>query len=66
MIRLKSRQRTLLLEKVPDVANLAVGALVFGQFIGEQPFSIGLAFVGIATWSVLIAFPLVIAGGEQR
>ena len=43
MLRLRSRQRAVMVEKLPDVANLGVGALVFGQFVGEQPFSPWLA-----------------------
>jgi hypothetical protein len=32
MIRLKARQREVVVEKLPDLANVTAGALVFGQF----------------------------------
>lgn len=65
MLRLIRAQRAVLLEKVPDVANLAVGALVFGQFLGEEPYSLRLALFGVASWTALMALTFVIAGEEQ-
>jgi hypothetical protein len=43
MLRLKKGQRAVLVQAFPAVANLAVGALVFGQLLRQQPFSFGLA-----------------------
>ena len=54
MLRLKARQLSVLVEKVPDVANLGVGALVFGQFVGGQRFSVRIAVAGLVIWIVLI------------
>ena len=34
MLRLKREQRQLLADKLPDVANVAAGGLVFGQALG--------------------------------
>ena len=34
MVGLTGEQRTMLIDKLPDAANLALGALVFGQFLG--------------------------------
>jgi len=65
MVRLTRDQRMVVLDKFPDVANLAVGALVFGQFLGEGPYSLGLAGAGIATGSALVVITLVIAGGSR-
>jgi hypothetical protein len=50
-----------LLEKVPDVANLAMGALLFSQFIGDKPFSPWVALDGFVIWIVLMALTLWIA-----
>jgi hypothetical protein len=47
MLELRTRQREILIDKLPDVANLAAGALVFGQFIGSETFSPSTASVDI-------------------
>ena len=36
MLKLKTEQREVLVEKLPDMANLVVGALFLGQFLGER------------------------------
>lgn len=41
MLRLKPRQREAVIEKLPDLANIIAGALIFGQFVAGQPFSSG-------------------------
>ena len=41
----------LLAEKLMDVANLAVAALIFGQFVSGQRFHIGIAIIGVALWA---------------
>ena len=46
-------RRELLAEKLLDVANLAVAALIFGQFISSQPFHIGVATFGVALWLLI-------------
>lgn len=62
MIELSYSQRVLLAETLRDIANLAAGAMVFGQFLGERPFSVWLAFVGVAVWGCLVAFALTFVG----
>ena len=64
MLRLNPRQRNLLIEKVPDVANLGAGSMVFGQILSGQAFSIGWAVFGIAFWFVLFGLMLFVASGE--
>ncbi|HLF13197.1 MAG TPA: hypothetical protein VJA26_18505 [Gammaproteobacteria bacterium] len=54
MVRLGRTQRTLLAEKVCDMANLAAGAMVFGQFLADARFSTGVALGGMAVWIVLV------------
>ncbi len=61
MIILSSRQRAVLVEKLPDIANVAAGALVFGQFLGDQPYSPALALYGVGIWSALMGFVLLLA-----
>ena len=59
MLRLNSRQRELLSEKLSDAGNLAAGALVFGQIIGGG-FSVGWAVGGLAIWVGLMAWAIVL------
>ncbi len=54
----------MLVEKVPDLANLAIGALVFGQVLSGSSFSWPAAFVGVALWIIFMAFAMVLAPGE--
>ena len=65
MLRLKAGQRQMLVDKVPDFANLVIGALFLGQFLGDGPFSLALALFGIAAWTVLTGFALAVAGMED-
>ena len=46
MLWLDDRQREMLADKLPDAANLALGALFFGQFLSDRPFSRALALSG--------------------
>ena len=63
MLRLRQRQREVLIDKGPDMANLAMGGLVFGQFLRPEPFSFPVAVAGLAIW--LIAMGLAIAWAEE-
>ena len=51
----------MLVDKLPNAANLVVGALFVGQFLSDRPFSLTLALSGIAVWVVLMGFALVVA-----
>lgn len=53
------------MEKLPDAANVAVGALFFGQFLGGQPFSLANAVLGISTWVVLTGVALFLARRDR-
>ena len=66
MVRLSTRQRTVLVDKLPDIPNVAAGALVFGQFLGDQEYSLALALYGVGTWSALMGFTLLLAKGSGR
>ena len=65
MVVLNRRQRAVLTDKLPDGANLAAGALVFGQFLGDRPFSVRLASIGVGLWVILIAVSVILAGGDN-
>ena len=65
MIRLTDAQRAVLVQALPAVAHLGLGALVFGQFLREQPFSIRLALAGIAVWMGFVSVAVVLAGRKQ-
>ena len=61
MLRLNPAQRRVLVDKLPDAANLAAGALFFGQFLSERPFSLTLAVSGIGAWIALMAYAIALA-----
>jgi hypothetical protein len=64
MLRLKPKQRAVTVEKLPDLANIAAGFFVFGQFVGDEPTSIWLVSAGIAIWVTIAGVTLLIPGGE--
>ena len=61
MLLLNDGQRALLADKLSDAANLAAGALFFGQFVGSRPFSLTLALCGLGSWVGLFAWAVVLA-----
>jgi len=65
MIRLADGQRAVLVQAFPAAANLGLGALVFGQFLRQQPFSISLAMAGAGIWLAGVAVAFVLAGGKR-
>ncbi len=62
MLRWSPEQRALLAETLRDIANIAAGAMVFGQFLGERAFSPWIALVGVAMWICLVVFALSVTG----
>ena len=62
MLRLKPRQREMVVDKFPDLANVGAGLFVFGQFVGQQPPSIRLIAAGILVWAVLMVTAMIAAG----
>jgi hypothetical protein len=56
MLRLDRTQQTALGDTLRELANLVVGALAIGQFVGQQPPSIWMACVGIFAWFLLVAW----------
>lgn len=66
MLRLNQTQRAILAEKIPDIANIGAGALVFGQTLDGGQFSGSLALVGFVVWVLLFGFAMMFAGGAQE
>lgn len=54
----------MVIEKVPDLANLTFGSMVVGQFLTDRPFSLRLALIGFGVWAVLAIFAPKVAGDE--
>lgn len=65
MVGLTPRQRQVLADQLPDLANVCAALLVLGQLVGQQPLSPPLFVAGVALWAVLLAFALYLAGGTQ-
>jgi len=66
MLRLKRAQLTVLIETLRDAANVAVGALVFGQALSERGYSPAPALTGICTWAAPVVFAFALASLEGR
>ena len=65
MLNLTSRQRAMLVDKLPDAANVAAGALFFGQFLGDRTFSLFLALAGLGSWLLLIGWALMLSAEDE-
>lgn len=65
MLRLTAGRRTLLADKVSDVANVAAGAMVFGPFLSDRPFSIPQMLLGGTIWIFLVGCAVAIREGKE-
>ena len=65
MVGFDRSQRRLLAETLRDIANIAAGATVFGQFVAGGPFSLAVAILGGALWVALVGYAVVIAKGSE-
>ena len=65
MLPFKQSQLALLADKLSDVANLAAGAMVFGQFLSGRPFSLPLALFGLGIWLIVMTCAAVMAGRRR-
>ena len=59
-VDLTPEQRQLLSDKLPDAANVALGALVFGPLLGSGSFSIVRIAAGSVIWVLVFGFCLLI------
>lgn len=66
MVGLTSEQRRMLMDKLPDAGNLALGAFVFGQYLGDRPVSLPLVAFGFLGWLALFGWGLLLGHGERR
>jgi hypothetical protein len=57
--QLNPRQRAILADKIPDLANFGSGLFLFGQFVGNKPVSTVLFASGVAAWIMLLGAALV-------
>ena len=64
MLRLTPRQRTLVIDKVPDVANLIFASMFLGPFLTDRPFSLVVAVTGFGIWAALAVFVFVVAEND--
>lgn len=62
MLRLTKARRAALAQTFRELANLAAGAMVLGQFVGERSFSPAVLLIGIAMWAALVGLALVFTG----
>ena len=58
LLVLGREQRVLLAETVRDIANIAAGAMVFGQFLAIETFSLWIAVGGMAVWVALVGWAI--------
>jgi hypothetical protein len=62
--RLTDRQCALFGEKLLELANYAVAALIFGQLVGAQRISLALMLTGGASYIALVLVALWLTGDE--
>jgi hypothetical protein len=65
MVRLTERRRAILAEKFGDLANFAVAALVFGQAVGQGPFSLGVGLAGFGIWLLFMGATFFLIGDSR-
>jgi hypothetical protein len=52
-------------EKLPDLANVIAGVLVFGQFVDDEPVSTWLVSAGVVIWLLVAGITLLLAGANH-
>jgi len=65
MLELKRDQRAMLVDKLPDIANIAAGGMVFGQFLAANPLSVVAMLCGAGIWAFLLWCSFALAGGAE-
>ena len=62
---MNENQRKFFSDKLGTLGNIALGALIFGQFVSERAFNIPSFLFGLVCWlSCYIAGYLILKGGE--
>ena len=62
MLRLKRKQQETLSQAFRELANLAAGALVLGQFVGPSVPSPRILLAGFLVWIVLVFLAVRLSG----
>ena len=65
MVQFGEKRRYLVAKQLSDVANLALAALAFGQFIRGQGFSTSTLLLGMGLWLAFAVLAFVVAGGSD-
>jgi hypothetical protein len=64
MLHFNERQREVLIDKLPDTANVVVAGTVFGQAINGPDISAVLAIGGLTLWILLMTSSMCL--GKRR
>ena len=65
MLRWKRSQRAVLVAMLPELANLGIVGLVFGQVISKRAFSWPLTGLAIALWFTGVSIAIWLAGANE-
>jgi len=65
MVRFNDRQRGVLIDKLPDTANVVLAGLLFGQALSGRIVAVALASVGIVGWAALVAWSMFLAREKE-
>jgi hypothetical protein len=65
MLRLNERQRAVIADKLPDMANLVAAAIIIGFAIGEPAATMRLVAVTMAVWAAAFIGAVIISRGTQ-
>jgi hypothetical protein len=65
MLRSRRAQRAAVVETLRDAANVAAGALIFGQALSDRRYSLALGALGICAWLVLLGAAVGFARREE-
>ena len=65
VVGLSEAQREAIADKLLDLANIAAGGMILGQFLAERPFSPWLAVFGFAWWLFLVVNALALMRGGK-
>ena len=66
MLRLTPARQKVLVAHLPELANVAAGSLLFGQFLSDRPYSVGLALLGVAAWFALMGIVFLFADAGRE
>jgi hypothetical protein len=59
------QQRMLFAETLRDIANVGGGAMMFGSFLSDRPFSLAIASAGFVIWAAGVSFAILLAGRKR-